>query len=128
MFPYVVLTTLAIKALSLEGAWEGIKYLFTPDWERLTKSECWIDGGTQIFYSYGVGIGALLALGSYNKFNHNCYRDTFIVCTINSATSFYASIIIFSILGFMAHAKDVTVDQVVKGGPGLAFLVFPEVS
>ncbi len=48
MFPYVVLTILAVKALSLEGAWEGIKFLFTPDWERLTKSECWIDGGTQV--------------------------------------------------------------------------------
>ena len=49
------------------------------------------------------------------------------MCTVNTFTSFYASIIIFSVLGFMAHAKEVTVDQVVKGGPGLAFLVFPEV-
>ena len=74
MFPYVVLTILCCKALTLDGAWDGIKYLFTPKWELLTQSQCWIDGGTQIFYSYGVGIGALLALGSYNKFNHNCYR------------------------------------------------------
>lgn len=74
MFPYVILTILAIKALSLEGAMDGLKFLVTPDWERLKLSECWIDGGTQIFYSYGVGIGALLALGSYNKFNQNCYR------------------------------------------------------
>ncbi len=76
MFPYAVLTILFVKAVTLEGAWDGIKFLFTPDWDRLTASECWIDGGTQIFYSYGVGIGALLALGSYNKFNHNCYRYT----------------------------------------------------
>ena len=74
MFPYVILTVLAVKALSLDGAMDGVRFLFTPDWERLKMSECWIDGGTQIFYSYGVGIGALLALGSYNKFNQNCYR------------------------------------------------------
>ena len=74
MFPYVILTILAVKALSLEGAMDGVRFLFTPDWDRLKMSECWIDGGTQIFYSYGVGIGALLALGSYNKFNQNCYR------------------------------------------------------
>ncbi len=75
MFPYVVLTILAAKALSLDGAMKGVKFLFTEvDWKRLATSECWIDGGTQIFYSYGVGIGALLALGSYNKFNQNCYR------------------------------------------------------
>ena len=36
MFPYVILTILACKALSLEGAFEGIKFLFTPDWDRLT--------------------------------------------------------------------------------------------
>ncbi|TRY69960.1 hypothetical protein TCAL_04885 [Tigriopus californicus] len=127
MFPYAILTILAIKALTLEGAVDGINYLFTPDWNRLTMSECWIDGGTQIFYSYGVGIGALLALGSYNKFNHNCYRDTFVVCSINTFTSFYAAVIIFSILGFMAHEKGVEIADVVKSGPGLAFLVFPEV-
>ena len=75
MFPYVVLTILAAKALSLDGALSGVAFLFTEvDWNRLSTSECWIDGGTQIFYSYGVGIGALLALGSYNKFNQNCYR------------------------------------------------------
>jgi solute carrier family 6 GABA transporter-like protein 1 len=124
--PYVILTVLAVKALSLDGALDGVKFLFTPDWDRLAYAECWIDGGTQIFYSYGVGIGALLALGSYNKFNHNCYRDTFVVCSINTFTSFYAATVIFSILGFMAQAKGVDIKDVVKSGPGLAFLVYPE--
>merc|ERR1712172_284122 len=67
IFPYVVLSILCVKALTLEGASNGLKFLFTPQWERLWESQVWIDGGTQIFYSYGVGIGALLALGSYNK-------------------------------------------------------------
>ena len=49
------------------------------------------------------------------------------VCTVNTFTSFYSSIVIFSILGFMAHEKGVEIKDVVKSGPGLAFLVFPEV-
>jgi len=127
IFPYVVLSILCIKALTLEGAGNGLKFLFTPQWERLYESQVWIDGGTQIFFSYGVGIGALLALGSYNKFHHNCHRDAIFVCCVNTFTSFFSATVIFSILGYMAHQKGVDVGDVVKSGPGLAFLVYPEV-
>lgn len=126
MFPYLVLSILFVKVLTLDGAVDGLKFLFTPSWERLGSAECWIDGGTQIFFSYGVGIGALLALGSYNKFHHNCHRDTLIVCSINTFTSFFSATVIFSVLGNMAYNKGVGVKDVVESGPGLAFLVYPE--
>ena len=46
-----------------------------------------------------------------------CYfRDTFVVCTVNTFTSFYSAIVIFSILGFMANAKGVEIADVVKSG------------
>ena len=126
--PYVLLSILCVKALTLPGAMDGLKFLFTPDWERLKVSECWIDGGTQIFFSYGVGIGALLALGSYNKFHHNVYRDSMVICCVNTFTSFFSAVVIFAILGFMAQAKGVPIKEVVQSGPGLAFLVYPEVN
>ena len=42
IFPYVILSILCVKALTLEGAWDGIKFLFTPQWERLAESQVWI--------------------------------------------------------------------------------------
>ena len=42
IFPYVVLSILCVKALTLEGATNGLAYLYTPQWERLWEAEVWI--------------------------------------------------------------------------------------
>ena len=47
---------------------------FQIDWSYMKKGSTWIDAATQIFFAYSVGVGALPALGSYNRFNHNCFR------------------------------------------------------
>lgn len=45
----------------------------------------------------------------------------------NIATSFFAGLVIFSIIGFLAHELNVEVKKVVDHGAGLAFIVYPEV-
>jgi solute carrier family 6 GABA transporter-like protein 1 len=124
--PYILLFILLGRGLSLEGAFDGIQFFLRPNMTKLMYAEVWRDAGTQIFYSSGIGFGTLVALGSYNNYHHNVYRDALTLCCINSSTSITAGLVVFSVLGYMANIAGKTVDQVVKSGVGLAFLVYPE--
>ncbi|XP_029696946.1 sodium- and chloride-dependent GABA transporter 2-like isoform X2 [Takifugu rubripes] len=124
-FPYVMLLVLLVRGITLPGAGRGIIYYLKPDIGRLADPEVWMDAGTQIFFSYGICLGSLTALGSYNKYNNNCYKDSFLLCLLNSSTSFLAGFAIFSVLGFMAEEQGMDVSNVAQSGPGLAFIAFP---
>ncbi|KAM8741501.1 sodium- and chloride-dependent GABA transporter 2-like [Acanthopagrus schlegelii] len=124
-FPYAMLLVLLIRGVTLPGAMDGIIYYLYPDISRLSDPQVWMDAGTQIFFSYAIGLGFLTSLGSYNKYNNDCYRDCFYLCLLNSATSIVSGFAIFSVLGFMTYEQGVDISEVAESGPGLAFIVYP---
>jgi len=125
-FPYVVLVILLIKAVTLPGAIDGIRFYIIPDLSKLSNIKVWEAAAVQIFFSLSVAGGGLITLASYNKFENNVIRDTFVVCIGNCLTSFFAGFCIFSVLGFMAKELEVDVPSVAVSGTGLAFVAYPD--
>uniref|UniRef100_H3CH97 Transporter n=1 Tax=Tetraodon nigroviridis TaxID=99883 RepID=H3CH97_TETNG len=124
-FPFATLLVLLIRGVTLPGALDGIIFYLYPNISRLSDPQVWMDAGTQIFFSYAIGLGFLTSLGSYNTYKNDCYRDCFYLCLLNSATSVVAGFAIFSVLGFMTYEQGVDISEVAESGPGLAFIVYP---
>ena len=60
----------------LEGAQEGVEYLFNPEWDKVLDPNIWAKAAGQILFSLSVGFGAQLVLASYNNFKNNTLRQT----------------------------------------------------
>ena len=64
--------------------------------------------------------------GSNLLFVFSLCRDALITCIVNTCTCLTAGVLVFSILGNMAHIQNSTVQEVARSGPGLVFLTYPE--
>ncbi|KRT86769.1 neurotransmitter transporter, partial [Oryctes borbonicus] len=102
MFPYLVLTIFFIRGITLKGASDGLLHMYKPKIEKLGNPTVWLDAATQVFYSFGLAFGSLIAFGSYNQPKNNCVRDVILVSICNAFTAIYASAVIFAILGYKA--------------------------
>jgi neurotransmitter:Na+ symporter, NSS family len=124
--PIILLVILAIRGFTLPGAGEGISYYLTPNFEKLGQASTWLAAYGQVFFSLTIGFGVMIAYASYRPRNSDVTNNAFIISLANCATSFFAGFAVFSVLGFLAFSQGgVPVSDVVKGGPGLAFITYP---
>ncbi|ESO94430.1 hypothetical protein LOTGIDRAFT_118264 [Lottia gigantea] len=124
--PYILITIILIRAITLPGALDGVEFYIIPDWSKLLDIQVWVQALMQIFFSLGMGWGGFIAMASYNKFNNNVLRDTIICCVVCEGTSFYAGFVVFAGLGHMAYSTGLTVEDIIRTGPGLAFITYPD--
>lgn len=74
IFPYIIMLVLLIRSLTLPGAFNGVLYFLTPQWNRLLDAGVWYAAVTQVFFSLTVCYGVIVMYSSYNRFEHNINR------------------------------------------------------
>ena len=74
IFPYVILSALLIRAVTLDGAMNGILFFIKPEWSKLLDPKVWYNAVVQSFFSLSVCFGAIISYSSHNEFRYNIYR------------------------------------------------------
>lgn len=133
--PLLFVLTLILTGwtLSLDGAGSAVlrEYL-NPDWDRINPFVDWSNLGVwsaafgQIFFTLSLGFGIMITYASYLPRKTDIVGNALWTSCMNCLYSFIAGFAVFGIVGFMAISKGVPFDQAIRGGPSLAFVVYPE--
>jgi len=122
----VLMLVFMVRGLTLEGAGVGLNYLFKPDFGQLLDPRIWVAAYGQVFFSTTIAVGVMIAYSSYLPKKSDIVNNAFITVLSNSSFDLIAGITVFSTLGFVAHSAGVPFTKVAEGGPGIAFVAFPQ--
>jgi len=114
----VLFIFVAIRSITLDGALEGLKFLFRPDFSQVT-GETFLAALGQQFFSLSLGMGCMITYGSYISKKEALPKNAIIITFIDVAVAILASIAIIPAL----FAFGLEVNQ----GPGLVFIVVPQI-
>ncbi|MGN8645293.1 sodium-dependent transporter [Gracilibacillus sp. HCP3S3_G5_1] len=124
---FIVFLIIVIRAVTLPGAFEGLDAFFKPNWSSITDGSVWVAAYGQIFFSLSIAFAIMITYSSYLPKKSDITNNAFITGFANSSFELLAGIGVFAVLGFMAVQANTEVSEVVAGGVGLAFMVFPEI-
>lgn len=91
---FVILIFTTVYTLTLDGAVEGVKYMFTPQWEYLSESKTWLDALSQSAWSTGAGWGVFATYAIYTRKNEDIAQNSMTSVLGNNSIELLAGITI----------------------------------
>lgn len=119
---FLIMIILVIRAVTLPGASEGLKFYLVPDFQKM------IDQGLmdavfaamgQAFFTLSLGIGALAIFGSYIGKDRSLMGESINVTVLDTLVAFISGLIIFP--ACFSYGVDA------GSGPGLVFVTLPNI-
>ena len=125
---FVALLICIIRALTLPGAVDGLKYMFVPGWAVangvIPEAPSFFDvlstAGGQMFFSLSLGMGAMITYGSYLDKKENLQKNAILIIVMDTLVALMAGLCV--IPGRFALDPEGAL-----GGPSLLFITMQNV-
>ncbi len=113
---FVILFALMMYAMTLSGFGEAVKFLFVPDFSKITANSILAAMG-QAFFTLSLGVGVIMTYASALPEHDNLFKSSVMVAGLDTLIALIAGVMIFSFT-FHYGLKP-------SEGPGLIFVVLP---
>ena len=125
---FVMLLICIIRACTLEGAVNGLRYMFVPGWAVangvIEKAPDFLTvlatAGGQMFFSLSLGMGAMITYGSYLQKKENLQKNAILIIVMDTLVALMAGLCV--IPGRFALDPEGAL-----GGPSLLFVTMQNV-
>lgn len=112
----------ATDEFPLANAWDGINFLWTPQYSSLADPKVWLAAAGQIFFTLSVGMGSIQCYASYLKEN----EDIALNSVTAGFTNEFVEVILGSAIVIPIAAGFLGMDWVMENaGFGMAFQTMP---
>ena len=113
-----ILLVLLVRTLLLENALEGVLWFIRPNLELLTFNTA-LDAVGQVFFSFSLGMGAILTYGSYLPSREDIPRSSFLIG--------FSDVAIAVLMGLIVIPALFAFDIEPGIGPGIVFVTLPAI-
>lgn len=116
---FVILILLALYALTLPGAHDGLAYYMRPNFQEALSPAVFNAALGQAFFSLSLGMGCMITYGSYLSKKESIGSSALWVVSLDTLVALLAGFVVFP-TGFSIPGFDPR-----TSGPGLIFSVLP---
>jgi len=117
LIPLCLAITMLVVGLLQKEALEVFQHLYSiTDWQVLTDYHVWKLAIEQAVLASGIGFGAFITIGSYNKRSNNLVVDSILLVFVHSILTAIQLGIVFSLVGFISLRTGLELTELIDRG------------
>ncbi len=132
---FVMLIVIIIRALTLPGSVEGLKFMFVPGYavkagfisEAPSIVSVLGTAGGQMFFSLSLAMGAMVTYGSYLSKEENLVKNSAVIVIADTVVALMAGLAVIPAAVANGLSSGMAPSEIALGGPKLLFVTLQDV-